>query len=122
VQDLDTAGSNGVIAVPGAATTLLLENGVTVSFASTGTKGFKSGDYWVFAARTADASVELLDRAPPRGIHHHFARLALWDVGAGTVTDCRHPWPPPAGEGDCSCTACVTAASHASGRSPSRTP
>ncbi len=30
--------------------------------------------------------------------------------------DCRHPWPPPAGEGhDCSCTACVTAEIHASG-------
>ncbi|MBS0523277.1 MAG: right-handed parallel beta-helix repeat-containing protein [Proteobacteria bacterium] len=117
VQDLDAAGSNGVIAVPTATTSLLLENGVTVSFDSTGAKGFKAGDYWVFVARTADASVELLHRAPPRGIHHHFARLAIWDVGAGTVTDCRHPWPPAAGEGvDCSCTACVTAASHASGQ------
>jgi hypothetical protein len=117
VQDLDAVGSTGVIAVPVSTTVLLLENGVTVSFASTGGKGFKSGDYWVFAARTADASVELLDRAPPRGVHHHFARLALWDVGAGTVTDCRHPWPPAAGEGhDCSCTACVTAQSHASGQ------
>ena len=44
-------------------------------------KGFRAGDYWVFAARTADASVELLDAAPPRGIHHHYARLALWDAG-----------------------------------------
>lgn len=117
VQDLDAAGSTGVINVPAATTTLLLENGVTVTFASTGAKGFKSGDYWVFAARTADASVELLDRAPPRGIHHHFARLAIWDVGTGAVVDCRHPWPPPTAEGhDCSCTACVTAASHASGQ------
>jgi hypothetical protein len=116
VQDLDAATSTGVVAVPAATTTLLLENGVTVSFASTGAKGFKSGDYWVFAARTADASVELLDRAPPRGIHHHYARLAIWDVGAGTVVDCRHPWPPT-GEGhECSCTACVTAQSHASGQ------
>ncbi|WP_422003422.1 DUF6519 domain-containing protein [Reyranella sp.] len=116
VQDLDAATSTGVIAVPTAATTLLLENGVTVSFASTGAKGFKAGDYWVFAARTADASVELLDHAPPRGIHHHYARLGIWDVGAGTVVDCRHPWPP-AGEGhDCSCTACVTAESHAGGQ------
>ena len=49
-----------------------------------------AGDYWVFAARTADASVELLDRAPPRGIHHHYARLGIWDVGAGT----RHRLPP----------------------------
>ena len=35
------------------------------------------GDYWVLAARTADASVEPLDRAPPRGIHHHYGRLAM---------------------------------------------
>ncbi|HEY2926039.1 DUF6519 domain-containing protein, partial [Piscinibacter sp.] len=114
-QDLD-AGTSGVISVPAAGTTLLLENGVTVSFASTGAKGFKAGDHWVFAARTADASVELLDNAPPRGIHHHYARLGLWDVAAGTVSDCRTPWPPR-GEGhDCSCTECVTAQSHASGQ------
>ena len=95
VQDLDAAGSTGVIAVPAAGTTLLLENGVTVSFASTGAKGFRAGDYWVFAARTADASVELLDRAPPRGIHHHYARLGIWDVGAGH----RDRLPPPLAAG-----------------------
>src|SRR5262245_4865862 len=117
VQDLDAAGSTGVIAVPASTTTLLLENGVTVSFASTGARGFKTGDYWVFAARTASASVELLERAPPRGVHHHFARLGIWDVGVGTVADCRHHWPPATGAGpDCSCTACVTAESHASGQ------
>jgi len=116
VQDLDAAGSSGVIDVPAANTTLLLENGVTVSFDSTGDRGFKPGDYWVFAARTADATVEILNRAPPRGIHHHFARLGIWDIAAGTVTDCRHDWPPEGGEGhDCSCTACVTEASHADG-------
>ena len=113
-QDLD-AGTTGVIDVPPAGTRLLLENGVTVEFAATGTTGFRPGDYWVFAARTADASVEILENEPPRGIHHHYERLAIWDVGAGTVTDCRHPWPP-AGEGhDCSCNACVTPESHASG-------
>ena len=114
-QDLD-AGLTGVINVPAAGTTLLLENGVTVSFAASGAAGFRAGDFWVFAARTADASVELLVDAPPRGIHHHYARLGIWDVAAGTVTDCRTPWPPR-GEGhDCSCTECVTAASHASGQ------
>jgi hypothetical protein len=117
VQDLDAAGSTGVIKVPAAGTTLLLENGVTVSFASTGTKGFKIGDHWEFAARTADASVEALDRAPPRGIHHHYARLGLWDAVAGTVSDCRNPWPPQASNGkDCACTVCVTPESHASGQ------
>jgi len=116
VQDLDAAGSTGLIAVPAAGTTLILEQGVTVSFASTGTTGFRTGDYWVFAARTADASVEPLNRAPPRGIHHHYARLGIWDVAAGTITDCRNPWPPLTEGHDCSCTACVTAESHASGK------
>jgi Right handed beta helix region len=115
-QDLDAVGSTGVIRVPAAGTTLMLENGVTVSFASTGTKGFRAGDYWVFAARTADASVEKLVNAPPRGIHHHYARLGIWTIGSGDPTDCRTPWPPR-GEGhDCSCTECVTPESHASGQ------
>ncbi len=116
VQDLDAAGSKGVIKVPATGITLLLENGVTVSFDSTGSKGFKSGDHWEFVARTSDTSVEILDRAPPRGIHHHFARLGIWDVAARTVTDCRHPWPPASGGVDCMCTACVTPESHASGQ------
>ncbi|MEO5658423.1 MAG: DUF6519 domain-containing protein [Polaromonas sp.] len=117
VQDLDAALSTGVIKVPAAGTTLLLENGVTVSFASTGTKGLKAGDHWEFAARTSDASVEALDRAPPRGIHHHYARLGIWDAAAGTVSDCRNPWPPKGSTGqDCACTECVTPESHASGQ------
>ena len=129
VQDLDAADSKGVIKVPADGTTLLLENGVTVSFASRGdkdAKGFKAGDHWEFAARTADASVELLDRAPPRGIHHHFARLGFWDVittaasgASGTVTDCRNLWPPQGSTGeDCACTQCVTPESHANGKGP----
>ena len=115
VQDLDAAGSTGVVAVPAAGTTLLLENGVTVSFGVVGGSGFRSGDAWVFAARTADASVELLDAAPPRSIHHHFSRLGFWDIGAGTLSDCRGSWPPAATAHDCGCTACVSAASHAAG-------
>jgi hypothetical protein len=115
-QDLDASGSAGVINVPPAGTTLLLENGVTVSFASTGAKGFKAGDHWEFAARSADASVELLTDAPPRGIHHHYERLGIWDVDARTVTDCRHRWPPAVEGHDCGCTACVTLESHASGQ------
>ncbi len=115
VQDLDDAASTGVIRVPAAATTLLLENGVTVSFSSLGSKGFRAGDAWVFAARTADASVELLQAEPPRAIHHHYARLGFWDIAAGTLGDCRGHWPPDVQGHDCSCTACVTAASHADG-------
>ena len=114
VQDLDAPGSTGVISIPAAGTTLLLENGVTVSFSSVGTKGFRSGDAWVFAARTADASVEPLEQAAPRAIHHHYARLGFWDLASGTISDCRGKWPPAGGE-DCSCTACVSEESHASG-------
>lgn len=116
VQDLDAPGSTGAIRVPGPGTILLLEGGLTVSFASTGAKGFKAGDHWVLAARTADASVEALDRAPPRGIHHHFARLGIWDVAAGTVSDCRNHWPPAGGGAECGCSVCVTPESHASGQ------
>lgn len=113
-QDLDT-GTSGLIDVPATGTTLILENGVTVEFGSTGSKGFRTGDYWVFAARTTDASVEELDRARPRGIWHNYARLAIWDAAAGTLTDCRNKWPPKGGD-DCSCTACVTADSHNGGQ------
>src|SRR5882672_77285 len=84
IQDLDAPGSTGVIDIPADGSAVLLENGVTVGFATTGAKGFRAGDHWEFAARTADASVELLDRAPPRGDCHHFERLALWNVDAGT--------------------------------------
>src|SRR5439155_6013192 len=66
--------------------------------------------------RTADASVDLLDRAPPAGIHHHFARLAVVTFPDG-VTDCRTLWPPPVQTGDhgCDCTVCVSAEQHNAG-------
>lgn len=110
--DLNDAPLTGVITVPSGGETLILENGVTVTFSNVGKRGFRTGDYWTFAARTADASVEKLEQAPPRGIHHHYARLAIWDAGTDTPpTDCRHLWPPAGGD-DCACTQCVTAAEH----------
>ena len=70
--DLDAAGGTGLIDVPPAGTSLLLEDGVEVTFTTTTNGGaFRPGDYWIFAARTADASVEELEAAPPRGVHHH---------------------------------------------------
>ena len=66
-----------------------LEDGVQVSFSTDPAGGnFHVGDYWVFAARTADASVEILNAAPPRGIIHHYAQLAAIPAG-GAPTDCR---------------------------------
>lgn len=101
--DLSTAGSTGDIPVPPSGTTLILENGVTISFdVSTAGGSFLTGDFWTFAARTADGSVETLTKAPARGIHHHYARLSIVDFSIPSATDCRVPWPPSSG-GECGC-------------------
>src|SRR5262249_30142351 len=69
VVDLDAAGSTGLITVPAGPTPLILEDGVQVTFSVDPAGGeFRTGDYWVFAARTADGTVEPLTAAPPRGI------------------------------------------------------
>ena len=114
-QDLDSATSPGTIRIPAAGTRLFLEHGVLVEF-NLATNGghFRSGDHWVFAARTVDASVERLNHAPPLGIHHHFARLAVVNFPDGEQ-DCRTLWPPvDEGEG-CDCSVCVSAEGHNSG-------
>jgi hypothetical protein len=105
--DLDAAG-RGEIPVPPAGTELVLENGVTVSFdLSPANRAFAVGDYWTFAARASDGSVEPLTKAPPNGIYHHYTRLAVVTFPS-TVSDCRLPWPPePA---SCACTLCVEVA------------
>lgn len=101
--DLGAAGSTGDIPVPPSGTTLILENGVTISFDVSSAGGsFLTGDFWTFAARTADGSVETLQKAPPRGIHHHYARLAVVDFSVPSATDCRTPWGPPSSE-ECGC-------------------
>ena len=99
--DLNAAGSTGDIPVPPAGTTLLLENGVTVTFGLVpNARVFKSGDYWDFAARATDGTVEFLSQAPPRGIHHHYARLAVMGLssvklsGKGTLTLQDQSQPP----------------------------
>lgn len=110
VADVDASG--GVIPVSGPAR-FVLEHGVLVEF--TLPQGeLRTGDYWVFAARTVDATVEELDAAPPRGIHHHYCKLAVVTF-PDVVNDCRVLWPPDFGRGGCGCTECVTAESHNSG-------
>ncbi|HEY3860550.1 MAG TPA: DUF6519 domain-containing protein [Verrucomicrobiae bacterium] len=98
--------SQGAILVPPAGAVLHLENGITVAFGLNPAGGaFNTGDYWNFAARTADASVEHLHNAPPLGIHHHYAPLSVVTFnGTATPTfgDCRTPWPPTC-EGGCGC-------------------
>ncbi len=57
---------------------------------------FRCGDYWVSAARSADTSVETYTAKPPRGIHRHYARLAVVTF-PDTEDDCRVHWPPACG-------------------------
>jgi hypothetical protein len=88
-----------------------LEEGIEVAFslASPGAQ-YRTGDYWIFAARTADASVEVLTQAPPKGPIHRYAQLAAFsEIAAGdTPSDCRTLWPPLAqGGGDGCCTEVV---------------
>jgi hypothetical protein len=116
-----TAGlTGGVIPITAFGTTFALEDGVNVKLELADPDGaVHTGDWWVFAARAATASIEELDAAPPRGIRHHFARLAI--VTAGTVTgDCRVVFPGDCQcEGDgCGCTVCVTPRSHDSDNGP----
>jgi hypothetical protein len=116
-QGVDT---NGLL--PISAGQVELEDGVFVTLtldpsAPSGT--FHVGDWWAVAARTADASVEVLNNAPPFGIRHHYCPLATFTVSGGAVTvtgDCRTLWPPATTAGtDCCCTVCVTADAHNAG-------
>ena len=93
------------IPVPPPGTTLILENGITVEFGVSSANGrFLSQDYWSFAARTADGSLNpQLNQAPPQGIHHHRTKLSIVTLGASPgATDCRLPWAP-AEAGGCGC-------------------
>lgn len=115
-MDLDAGSGTGAITVPANGTvTLALESGIVVAFDLAVANGvFKSGDWWVFAARASDASIEPLKQAPPRGIHHHYARLGFYVPGA-QPTDCRQFWPPAFGGDSCCCTVCVSPQEHAQG-------
>ena len=75
-----------------------LEDGIRLTF---GGSAFATGDYWLFAARTATGEIEQLDEAPPEGIRHRYAPLALlaWAPNGASVEveDCRATFPPLAG-------------------------
>jgi hypothetical protein len=79
-----------------------LESGIQVNF-STGL--YHSGDYWLIPARTATGDIEWPRddspgrnpiAQPPKGIAHHFCRLALVEVSGGVtvIDDCRKLFPP----------------------------
>ena len=75
---------------------------------SSGRGTFRTGDYWVIPARTATGEIEWPPFAipntapvpqPPRGIKHHYCRLALLALDAQAKgwkvsDDCRPIFPP----------------------------
>ncbi|WP_223422712.1 DUF6519 domain-containing protein [Tateyamaria pelophila] len=115
--DLDADGSDGLIPVPADGTAVVLENGITVSFATAPGPGtYREIDHWRFWARTAGTQIQILRDAPPDGVQRHYARLAI--LTPNGINDCRTFWPPLVTEGGegCACTVCVTAELHNSGQ------
>jgi hypothetical protein len=80
---------------------IILENGIEIQFTSdteANAYSYKSGDYWLIAARTATGNIDWPHTAPqpPHGIEHHFARLAclLQTKSLPLVQDCRKHFFP----------------------------
>jgi hypothetical protein len=79
-----------------------LEGGIQVSFSA---GNYRAGDYWLIPARTATGEIEwppykIPNVSPeaqsPRGIRHHYCRLALIESQGNALTfvaDCRKPFP-----------------------------
>jgi hypothetical protein len=116
--DIDASGGTNGIPVPTDGTVLILENGLTVQFSLDPTSGgFLPLDFWMFAARTADPTAHWTQPQPPAGLHHHYTKLAIVTFGSGgaTATDCRTPWPPTGGQGQC-CDCCCSVTVGAKGQ------
>ncbi len=76
-------------------TPVALENGIQVQFAQ---GSYRSGDYWQFAARAIDGSIDFpAGPQPAFGVEHHYVRLGLVIIQqqqARIVMDCRNLFPP----------------------------
>jgi hypothetical protein len=88
------------------ATPIPLEDGIQVAFGGT---NFKTGDFWMFAARATDGTIQQLTNQPPQGIEHVYAKLALFTWTSATTADrhdCRKIFPA-SGEQCCCCSVTV---------------
>ncbi|MCU1227792.1 MAG: hypothetical protein JWO97_676, partial [Acidobacteria bacterium] len=93
---------------------IALESGISVEI----TGAARHGDFWTFAAREATRQAGPLVKAPPIGMIHHYAPLALIDnlgtkAAVNVASDCRTLWPPDC---DCECASCVNPEDHRSGK------
>lgn len=95
-----------VVGAAAPVTLTLAGNDTGIAFTA-GTGSYEVGDWWGVRVRGSAAdAVETLTAAPPDGIRHAFASLAVVDIGTGAVlTDCRPTFPPLTElENDCTCT------------------
>lgn len=77
-------------------TWLDLEDGVQVSFFQQPAEKYHNGDYWLIPARTATPRIDFTEPELPRGIKHHFAKLAIAELtaaGWSVRSDCRPVFP-----------------------------
>lgn len=76
-------------------TPIVLENGIQVEFAN---GSYRSGDYWQFAARAIDGSLDFPAGAQTAfGVEHHYARLGMIMLDREELRlllDCRTLFPP----------------------------
>ncbi|CBK41954.1 conserved protein of unknown function [Nitrospira defluvii] len=85
--------TDGLIELSAANPSFVLEYGVQATLTVQAGGTAQSGDYWCFAARTADADIERLNLAPPLGLYHHYCHLAIIEAD-GETHDCRTVFPP----------------------------
>ena len=95
-----------VVGAAAAVTLTLAGNDTGIAFTA-GAGTYEVGDWWGVRVRGSAAdAVETLTAAPPDGIRHAFASLAVVDISKGAVlTDCRPTFPPLTGlDNECTCT------------------
>ncbi len=85
--------TDGLIELSVANPSFVLEHGVQATLTVQAGGTARSGDYWCFAARTADADIDRLNAAPPLGLYHHYCHLAIIEAD-GDIHDCRTVFPP----------------------------
>lgn len=72
---------------------LILEDGLEITFFEDTTTNataptYRTGDYWLIAARTAHGTIENNGvKLPPHGVKHHYAPLAFVELSDGAIVD-----------------------------------
>ncbi len=108
-QDGSVAPIDGDGLITTQAAPIPIGDGIQLTFTDAQPGGeFLTGDFWRFAARVADASVEVLTDAPPLPEYHVVQVAAAHNLGSpnAVIDDCRPP--PDEMDGCCCCEVTVS--------------